>query len=275
MNRRISVLDELDTLDEGESLPRLYTLSGPFEEMKQVVEASMAGGKLAGEEEPLDYASEVLLVGDEPYPVVVVYDLQLQEIVFYVAHHIPAVEASPPATRHLRPSELLAQPPAPIASLPSAARPSLHRTASAFSAAGDRRVSALNTESMDRTRRGPRVSRGGMVEPQHASALPTGPTGELQAALDPPTLASTIAPTAGSRIKNKGKGRVSLTADSNRRESAGSSFFMEAQDRLPALLDAGEHDWREPTMLMGIDKQEVGKRSDTVLERVFSWKPPE
>lgn len=239
---QMSMLDELGM--EKDSLPRLYTLSNPFEEIKQVVEGSVNNGRLV-DEEVIDYSMDVLYVSETPYSFVVVYDQQQQEIIFYIRHNIPLID-TPPA-RHQRPHELLAQAPP---------RPSLHRTGSTFSTTGDRRVSTINAEAMDRTRRGPRVSRGGIVENVQGVAG----AGELQAVLDPPSLPPVP---VGSRIK--GKARASVA---DRRDS---SLFVDS-DR-PALFGAGEWDLRETTMVMGLDREET-RRSEVVLERIWSWKLP-
>lgn len=43
--------------------------------------------------------------------------------------------------------------------------------------------------------------------------------------------------------------------------------------RMPALHEAHERDLRETTMLMGLDKEEEGNRSDMVLEEIWTWRP--
>lgn len=224
---------EPNLFEDTDNIPLLFTLSDPFEELKEVVQG------IGPAEEHIDTAWDTLLVSHDPYPFVIMYDPHANEVIFHIQHIIPLITCTP----HLRPHELLALP----LNAP-AARPSLHRTGSAFTP-GERRISTLNAEAMDRTRRGPRISRGGQVESQ------LGSTGELQAALDPPTLPS--APT-GSK---QGKGRMSVVSD--RRES---SFLR------PALSGAAEKDLRETTMLMGLEREQQKPRSEVVLERIWSWK---
>ena len=293
----MSVLEDIDRLDHIglDLLPRLYSLQSPFEELKPVVEALIDAGTIAGEEETIDPSTEILFIGDE-YPLVVALDRLNGAFVFYARHHIPLVEkpSNPPLARHLHPSELLSTTPiVPSQALPvttnlQGPRPSLHRTASTFSKADNRRssnVPGLSGDTMDRSRRGPRISRGGNVEPHShpnpgSGFLPpsTGKTGELQATLDPPSLPTAI-PThtnsllSGSRLK-RGKPRSSLAADRRQSGISANGTFArdEPEHRANVLFAAKERDLRETTMMMGLETASNG-RSEIVLERLWNWWP--
>lgn len=301
-----SILDDVDTLDDlgdaGETRPRIYTLRSPFEELKPVIEAQVDGQVVIGDVDPIDGSSEVLFAGTD-YPFVVAFDRSAGEIVFYVRHHVPLVETPVASTshHHLRPHELLAENAVPssasgssstVNALAGGSRPSLHRTASVVSKT-DRRGSnmpSLSGEVLDRSRRGPRVSRGGVVEPQHApstygptftASRATNTTEELQAALDPPTLPSpgpnlNVPPPNGPRIKVKGRTRPSLTGDRRQSGISGFGASFTAEDGGPernVLFGAKEVDLRETTMMMGLNKADEG-RSEVVLQRIWVWRLP-
>ena len=284
-----SVLDEFDIIDDtATSLPRLYTLSNPFEELRVVTEATVIGSKTVGPEETPPYQVEILHLV-EGYPLVVAYDPVAQQVVFYAWHTIPVLEPETrPDDTYLSPQALLAPLPTPSATSPNPAqaalghggRPSLARTASNFSTT-ERRVSSLAaaSEAMDRTRRGPRVSRGGVVEPQ----LPISKTGtdELQATLDPPTLP--VPSHQPPRTRAKTRPRVSIAANETttaRRQSVasfhghGNSMVLE-EEAQPLVIGAGERDLRETTMMMGLEQEDSKARSEVVLERIWTWEPPE
>jgi len=67
-----------------------------------------------------------------------------------------------------------------------------------------------------------------------------------------------------------------VNGEPNRRTSGASSFMR--QDMIDflgkmALHVAGERDLRETTMMMGLEREEEGARSEMVLDRIWVWKP--
>ena len=276
----MSVLDEVVDLnngdgDDGGVLPRLYTLMNPFEELKMVVQCRIRDdGMVMGQEESIQPSTTVLFITQDPYPLVVTFDRSAREVTFYRRLKKPLLRPSapppPPSVRTMLPEELLAAKLKSPTTAPIPNLQSLSRNPSNFSTTSERRVSGA-ADPMDRTRRGPRVSRGGVVDPQ----LPTTGAGELQAALDPPALAPPSAPPP-SRVKGKGRVRQSTAAEEARRQSGASSSMREEVDvRMVALNGAAERDLRETTMMMGLEKSGEGSRSEVVLEPVWLWKPPE
>lgn len=327
-----SILDEVVDLDEDEDnpLPRLYTLTDPFEELRPVVRATLGPGEgegviVEGSEEAFEQTSSVLFSSDHPYPFVLVHDQDSGNVTFYKRVFAPMIPAQNPTSQHRTPnghlptsSSLSAVPAAkPTTSIPPStsssgttvqspavpasrvlsARPSLHRNPSTFSTTSERRVSGA-ADPLDRTRRGPRISRSGLVDPHP----PPSSTDDLQAALEPPSLPPATVPSApnGSRLTTKGKARSSIggpggsaiNGDPMRRLSgAGTGSMSDVTHhmggltgltkadsslrgmRLPALHEAHERDLRETTMLMGLDKEEEGNRSDIVLEEIWTWRP--
>ncbi|WVQ81869.1 hypothetical protein IAT38_003996 [Cryptococcus sp. DSM 104549] len=315
----MSILDDLMDLEDesAPSLPRLYALENPFDELKMIVEGKVEGGfdpshrpaHLLSMGHPIDAPYSILHITPHPNRLVIAYNRQTSEITFYRAVRLPvlldAPPPLPPRPRHLRPDELLRQPeptlplpPLPPAPPPRAARPSLHRNTSSFGplpTGTDRRLSSA-ADPMDRTqRRAPRLSRGPVSDPAS--------TDELQAALEP---ASGVPPAT---IKRRSRGMSILSAappsglpapppgtapgpgagaglsapgagpEGHRRTSAGAASFMLSDIHLPsrtkmALHGAAEKDLRETTMMMGLERDEVGVRSEVVLDRVWSWRVP-
>ena len=274
----MSVLDDLFDLDDESipSLPRLFTLDNPFDELNTIFEGRVEGGingklaRLTSALLPLSSTSTILHVSQEPYPFIVVHEQPRGEIIIYRRIQVPpSPEPPPPTSTTMRPEDLLRQPEPPISSRPS--RPSLHRNPSSFTSSKERRLSST-ADPLDRTqRRAPRLSRGGERKPPS--------TGELQAALDPPQYvgAAMSAPIKGkSRIRGMSSASASVL-EANRRTSGASSFMrQDMNDPLGkmALHVAAERDLRETTMMMGLDREDEGVRSDLVLDRVWVWKPP-
>lgn len=281
----MSALDDLlDMEEEGDGLPRLWTLERPFEELSMVVEAE--GSRLLS---AIPASSTVLFAAEEPYPILVAYDNHTRQVMFYrrrrVALEVDSeMEIPKPAltTRTMRPSDILHPPdPPPLPSTITArGRPSLHRHGSSFApgpaAAAERRVSG-RADPLDRTtRRAPRLSRGAAAAPEPTG---TSATGELHATLDPPPLGVAIAAPSKSKIARPrassgiGIGAEGFPSD-NRRTSGASAFLRQETNDRWAVHGAGERDLRETTMMMGLDKEEKAVRSEIVLERVGSWRPP-
>ena len=291
-----SVLDDVRDLDRGADLPRLYSLSDPFDELKMVVEARIRNDRLVRPEEPIDSSMSVLFSATDPhpYPFVLLLDRSTSEVSFYQRTTVPLKPAPPPATtpRTMRPEDILKQGTPSIGLGTSRIRPSMHRTTSGYSATGERQASAgsgMLVDPMDRARRTSRHSKagGGALD-----GLPMTSTGDLQAALEPPMLLTqTSNITTRSKGKNRarepqgGVGRVSSAAglgglEEGRRQSGASSFMREDPDAGKgdagvALHGIGDRDLRETTMLMGVERDEEALRSEVVLERIWAWKPPE
>ena len=291
-----SVLDDVRDLDRGADLPRLYTLSDPFDELKMFVEARIRNDRLVSPEEPVDSNMSVLFSATDPhpYPFVLLLDRSTSEVSFYQRTTVPLKPAPPPATtpRTMRPEDILKQGTPSIGLGTGRIRPSMHRTTSGYSATGERQASGgsgMLVDPMDRARRTSRLSKagGGALD-----GLPTTSTGDLQAALEPPMLLTqTSNITTRSKGKNRarepqgGVGRVSSAAglgglEEGRRQSGASSFMREDPDAGKgdagaALHGIGDRDLRETTMLMGVERDEEALRSEVVLERIWAWKPPE
>jgi anaphase-promoting complex subunit 1 len=264
--RHQSLVEALEKNQGHGSEPRAYVLMNPFHEAKKVIEASVIDGKMVEEGGPLEYTDEILFSADDPYPFVLAYDKQEDELVFYLRHRVP-LENKPlrPSTQYMRPGDLIA-PPTTKAEVP---RPSLHRAGSAFTT-GDRRASTMQGEATDRTRGGPRISRGGKIDVQH-SAVEAGSrlshsTAELQAVLDPFSLPPSVPPqAANSRLLSQNKARVSARGD-------GSLILEDIPHQ--GIHGASEVDLRETTMMMGLERNSTAERSELVLERLYTWKAP-
>ncbi|OCF37915.1 hypothetical protein I316_00139 [Kwoniella heveanensis BCC8398] len=284
----LTILDDLMDLedDNAPSLPRVYALENPFDELRMVASARVEDGfdlnstrkskaRLASQPQQIPPSTTILHVSPDPYPFIIAYDRQSSEVVFYRKTRIPDVPdqpSHPPNPTALGPEEIL-RPPEPTPQPKAQAkpsRPSLHRNISSFGPGTDRRLSSV-ADPLDRThRRAPRMSRG--------VALDTpGPTDDLQAALDPLPL---VPPTTTKR-RSRGLSVLSTvpsTSDGIRRASAASASFLlrdvhEEQDRM-ALHVVAERDLRETTMMMGLERDEVTTRSEVVLDRIWSWKSP-
>ncbi|KAK8854800.1 hypothetical protein IAR55_003539 [Kwoniella newhampshirensis] len=281
----MTILDDLlDLEDESTpSLPRLYALENPFDELKMIVEGRVeegfyqSPGRLTSQTTPISASSTILHTSRAPYPFVITYDRQSSEVIFYRWTRLPVLPDQPllpPNPRTMRPEDIL-RPPEPPQPAPRDSRPSLHRNASSFGPATDRRLSGA-ADPMDRTqRRAPRISRGLAQEPPV-------PTDELHAALDPAVGAPPAATTAKRRSRGlsviSAAATVASSAEGNRRASLAASSFMlqdmhDPQGKM-ALHVAAEKDLRETTMMMGLERDEMGTRSDIVLDRIMTWKPP-
>ncbi|WVF72786.1 hypothetical protein IAT40_007604 [Kwoniella sp. CBS 6097] len=277
----LTVLDDLMDLEDEStpSLPRLYALEHPFDELRMIASAKVedgfdnkAKGRLISQAQRIPPSTSILYVSPEPYPFIVGYDRQPGEIVFYRKTRVPDQPEQtphPPNPVALRPEEIL-RPPEPTP-LPKPPRPSLHRNTSSFGPATDRRVSNI-ADPLDRThRRAPRMSRGFALETP-------GPTDDLQAALDPLPL---VPPTTTTKRRSRGMSVLSAvpsTIEGPRRTSGANSSFMlrdiHAEQERMALHVVAERDLRETTMMMGLERDEITTRSEIVLDRIWSWKPP-
>nr|KIR46048.1 anaphase-promoting complex subunit 1 [Cryptococcus bacillisporus CA1280] len=280
----MSVLDDLMDLedDSGHSLPRLYVLENPFDELKMAVYGQVEGGYgskpfLSSPSQPLGANSSILYVSPEPYPFVVTHNQESGAFVIYRYVRIQAAPEHPTSTfnpRTMRPEELLRQPDnhqLPVQ--PCHSRPSLHRNTSSFGpTGGDRRLSSA-ADPLDRTqRRAPRLSRGPL--PDVAS------TDELQAVLEPP---SNIPATSVGHRRSRGISLMPTATprpsfpESKRRTSTAASFILHdinAPQNKMALHVAAEKDLRETTMMMGLERDEVGIRSEVVFQALATWKQP-
>jgi hypothetical protein len=260
--RSKSLMDAMT--DQAGSEPRVYALMNPFHEIKRVIEAQVQEETIVDEGAPLGWTDAILFSADDPYPFVIALDRQENELVFYVRRRVPMVDAAPAPTKmYQRPHELMEELSPVSPTEPLHPRPTMHRAASGF--IKDRRLSAMQTETNDRTRSGPRVSRGGMIEPQLATHERTtrssNTTADLQAALDPLPLAATNAskPT-GSRLSTRG--RTSILGQAVPPEPPNGGISHTTQE-----------DLRRTTMLMGLERESTA-RSEMVLERMWTWRIP-
>ncbi|WWC90724.1 uncharacterized protein L201_005661 [Kwoniella dendrophila CBS 6074] len=292
----MTILDDLMDLedDNSTSLPRLYTLDNPFDEFKMIVEGRVDNGfnqqtgKLKSQTHPIKSSSTIIHVCQNPYPFIITHDSQSNEIIFYRKTKVPdepeqPTPISPLNPRTMRPEDLLSnQPEPPILIIPQsvrAGRPSLHRNPSSFGPSKDRRVSGIS-DPLDRTqRRVPRMSRN-PAQDQHIL------TDELQATLDPAPIIPP--PSSLSKItKRKSRGlsilsttttTTTTTQETNRRTSGANSSFnlkdLHDTNGKMGLAAMAEIDLRETTMMMGLERDEIDKRSDLVLDRVWAWKTP-
>lgn len=280
----MSVLDDLMDLedDSGHSLPRLYVLENPFDELKMAVYGQVQGGYgskpfLSSPAQPLGSNSSILYVSPEPYPFVVTHNQESGAFVIYRYVRIHAAPEHPTSTfnpRTMRPEELLRHPDnLQLPVQPCHSRPSLHRNTSSFGpTGGDRRLSSA-ADPLDRTqRRAPRLSRGPL--PDVAS------TDELQAVLEPP---SNIPATSVGHRRSRGISLMPTATprpsfpENKRRTSTAASFILHdinAPQNKMALHVAAEKDLRETTMMMGLERDEVGIRSEVVFQALATWKQP-
>jgi len=266
--RHQSLVEALEN-SQGPSDPRVYALMNPFQEARKVIEASVIDDRIVEEGGPLECTDDILFSADDPYPFVLAYDRRENELVFYSRHLVPIADrAAPPLARFMRPEDLLPTPPTNMnGELP---RPSLQRTGSAFTA-GERRISNMQGEASDRTRGGPRISRGGKIDAtqiaRDVGSRPSNSTAELQAALDPFSLPPSVpSQVMNSRLSSKGISRVSALGGEG-------SLILEENPR-QGLFGAPELDLRETTMMMGLDRGSLAERSEVVLERLHTWKAP-
>ncbi|WVQ68082.1 uncharacterized protein L199_006288 [Kwoniella botswanensis] len=282
----MTILDDLMDMEDDTApyLPRLYTLENPFDEMKMIVEGRVedgfdqASGRLISQTHAIDSSLSILYVSPDPYPFVVTYNCESNEIILYRKTYIPDqpdLPPLPPNPRTMRPEEILGpwEAPVPIPRSTRAGRPSLHRNPSSFGPSSDNRTSSIS-DPLDRTqRRAPRISRGLRVAQEHPIA-----TDELQATLDPTPI---VPPPSTTKRRSRGLSILSTTTtaqDSNKRTSGASSSFVlsdmhDKHDKM-GLQAIAEMDLRETTMMMGLERDEVGSRSDLVLDKVWTWRAP-
>lgn len=261
-----SVLDALCDVEEEEDSPLLWTLERPFEDFKVITDAS-ADAML------LSPTARLIYVATDSCPIVVVHDSALQRITFYRQQHIdtpPDPKLSPVLPPHMSPRDTFRQQDTTMRK----GRPSLTRTASTFGpTTGDDRVVSGRTDPLERTtRRGPRSSRGSILETDPAPATAAG---ELHATLDPPPFAMTVnKPPVNGRARNV-SGASSIAADQNERR-ASSAFLREempvADNR--AIYAIAEKDLKETTMVMGLDNREEVPTSSIAFARLHSWRCP-
>ncbi|KAK4688589.1 anaphase-promoting complex subunit 1, partial [Tremellales sp. Uapishka_1] len=275
----MTILDDLLDLEDenAPSLPRLYTLEHPFDELKMIVEGKIEGGwaddhlppRLVSPSSSVTSASTLLFISPDPYPFVVLHDRTAGAINFCRRARAPPMPEPPPAPtnpRTMRPEDIL-RPPDPPNKRPP--RPSLHRNSSSIGPVVDRRLSGA-ADPFDRSqRRHPRLSRG----PE-----PEGRTDELQATLEPlPFNTPAIGAPAKGKTRDRGLSTATAVSEGNSRTSGAFSFVRQNMT-VPlgkmALNTAGDDDLRETTMMMGLEKAEKGSRSDIVLERFWSWQLP-
>ncbi|WRT68383.1 uncharacterized protein IL334_005359 [Kwoniella shivajii] len=282
----MTILDDLIDLEDDNAppAPRLYTLGNPFDEFRMVTEGKVEDGygekqgRIISQIHSISCSSSILHISPGPYPFIIVYDCQSNEIVFYRQTKIPDLPDLPDQPvlpfnpRTAKPEDILRPPEPPIPQVPPRpGRPSLHRNMSSFGPTTDRRLSGIS-DPLDRTqRRAPRMSRGLAQEPPI-------PTDDLQAALDP---IPSIPPATTTKRKSRGMSVLSTVTsvqDAHRRTSGSNTSFMihdlhDKQGKM-GLQAVADLDLRETTMMMGLERDEVGKRSDIVLSRIWSWKVP-
>lgn len=277
-DRRKSALEQFDEREmdvDRSSQPRLAILMDPLEEFKAVVEGTVV---LDGDEHRLAYADDIdsdrsvlySAQGDHP-PLVILHSRTSNQIIFTrrVTVPVPPTPLEPESPglgltpRTMRPSDILAPEPVPapaptVAPAPAGRpRPSLRRNpSSAFGA--DRRVSGM-ADPLDRAqRRAPRVSR---------ALEATGP-GELQRTLDIPSMP----------VPSTGMSKMVTRAEEKRRESGASAIMRDDLDTAGRAVrhihHADDAEWRDTTMLMGVEREEA-QRSDVVLDRIWAWTLPE
>ena len=225
------------------------------------------------------------------------------------------IEGLPPAStpaanvRTMHPAELLAEAPMPQPVPPRRPpRPSLARNPSSMTAfpSGDRRVSSA-ADPLDRTqRRAPRMSRGTAPPPLATQAetesrsKQSAQVEELHAALDPPPFtapatssaftnppssafgqssgAGPSAPRASRSRASMGPTAVAANVSDERRLSGASAFLSREGEsaRAGKTPFATVHgDLRETTMMMGLERDDDVQRSDWVLDRLWTWRPPQ
>lgn len=261
-----SILDGLvDLEDEAEDLPRVWTLSHPFEEFKMVTEAGL------DERPAIPTGWNLLYVGDDTCPLVVAHDPDANELHFYRPRNsgMFSAETRPvQSARTMRPEEILR----PRESLGRGPRPSLGRNPGSFAPSKNDRRQSGKADPLERTtRRAPRLSRSAVAEKEPP---PSSATGELHATLDPPPFAVTVnqLPNQGRRVIS---GASSITVDKSDRRGSGAFMRedMHAMDK-GGLYALAEKDLRETTMLMGLERQEQTVKSEIVFEKITSWAAP-
>lgn len=264
-----SILDTLTDLDDedGEGAGRLWTLERPFEELKVLCDGSTG-------ESSLPTSSNVLLVAEEPCPLVVIHDTDQNRIDFYSREKTRTTIADPAISPSILPRKSPEEVGRPPDTTTRKARPSLARNVSGFgqSTSNDRRLSGMADPLERASRRAPRLSRGSGPDKEPAA---TTAEGELHATLDPPPFTMTVSkPPAKGRART-GSHSSSVADRSDRRKS---SAFLSGPG-VPATETRGlsaiaEKDLRETTMLQGLEKRVEIAKSDIRLVRFASWQCP-
>lgn len=270
-----SILDNLAELEEEtEELPRLWTLERPLEEFKMIT------GAAHDHSMGIPSTSECLYIARDPCPIVVLHDTDRQEIVFCrrtkadSSSPRPSVISPVIETSRLSPEDALR----PVDAAPggSRSRPSLTRNPSTFAATAsqDRRTSSQADPLQRVTRRAPRMSKGTTIDMDPA---PASVAGELQATLDPPSAAYTMAANttraANPKVRSSRQSVAStMTVDSSDRRGSGSLFPV----NLPAagnraVLAVGGVDLRETTMVRGLEQRDEAVKSDIALQKIAVW----
>jgi hypothetical protein len=261
-----SILDPLFEFEDEEEVPMLWTLERPFEDFKVITDTS-------NNAMPLSPTARLIYVATDSCPIVVVHDSAVQRITFYRRQNVdssPDPIHSPVLPPPLSPSNTLRQ----HDTISKKGRPSLTRNASTFGpSTGDDRIASGRSDPLERTtRRGPRSSRGSILD---IDPPPSTAAGELHAALDPPPFALTV-------NKPPGKGRArnvssasSIAADKSERR-ASSAFLREETAGIDnrVIYAIAEKDLKETTMIMGLDNKQEVPVSSIAFARIHSWRCP-
>jgi len=268
----VSILDDLSDMenDQAPSLPRLYTLDDPFQELKMIVEGELGAidRQILSTSTPIPATSTLLYLSSSDPPMAIVHDHDEGMIIFYRHSPVPTTPVAPlpptPGPRTMRPEDIL-KPPEPH----TKQRPTLQRNPSSVMMTKDRRLSTADPFDRSHRRNQPRTSRGNEVD--------QGARNDLQEALKPtPVVQAFAAPIPKARMRGLSVVSVAGTAD-NRRTSGASAFLrQDVNDHINknALHIAGDLDLRETTMMMGLEREETELRSDVVLERIWTWLLP-
>ncbi|EIW67269.1 hypothetical protein TREMEDRAFT_72199 [Tremella mesenterica DSM 1558] len=274
-----SALDDLEQdLDELPSLPRLYTLSSPFEEFQPISQSRVQGGYPYPSKEakctstPMEIGPELtVLEVFQDYPLILSHDRTKSELVLFRRVYVsPSSPVSSSPSNDLVPAEGRVLPPIDTSmpyqetTIGRKPRTSLHRHQGSLGQ--ERHISSA--DPLDRTqRRAPRMSRGagGPLEENKIGTIQPQPS-ELQATLDPQPFASFVGPGSGFVPPGSGVGRNKKSRSSvgvvmgggkeDRRMSGGSTMRLESEVRVTErrLKMGGWGDLRETTMMMGLER---------------------
>ncbi|BEI82995.1 hypothetical protein CcaverHIS002_0308630 [Cutaneotrichosporon cavernicola] len=218
--------------------PRLFSVTGMWDEPLKVGEAVLDGQRLVGQPSYLKASVTVLLVTPDPYPLVVAWDADESKVVVFryttVMEEVEddAVDRRASTATRLRPHELMKQANA------RRGRPS----------GVGRRSSAAATELFERPRRRSRLSEEPFPPPDVPGAFST-------------------------RLSFGGGHEPKL-----RRVSTASMMREDINpfgDR-DRVLDIVAEDLFDTTMVHGLggEKQLNNRRSDIVMDRIWGWRPP-
>ncbi|KAL7423866.1 Anaphase-promoting complex subunit 1 [Cryptotrichosporon argae] len=251
-----SILDGLDEIDDGD-MPRLYTLDRPHDELRMVVALSDDSPGPATSPVPTHHVVVFARAG-----LVILYDHSSRVFLFHKLVKSPHRLEPTKTARSIRPADR---------------RPEKRSRLNLARAQTDRRISAAAAAAAsdvgDRgLRRAPRLSKA--------------KEGELLAAFEGRSPRASLHGTS-----------LALVAEGSRRTSAGPSrsagpsflledevgqFMREEAEVGPELrtglggglgMGIGEKELRETTMLMGLERDDEGVRSDWVLQHQWSWRP--